>query len=85
VKTAKKLFRIFLYILHKKYLPQNDSKTLHLRNFFLKRKKAAHKNDVRLFQTGELGDPPISYIKLGKGIINVSLLKSSKEIYSKIN
>ena len=36
-------------------------------------------------RTGGLGDPPIPYIKLGKGIINVSLLKSSKEIYSKIN
>jgi len=31
------------------------------------------------------GDPPIPYIKLGKGIINVSLPEISKEIYSKIN
>jgi hypothetical protein len=36
-------------------------------------------------QTGGLGDPPIPYIKLGKGIINVSLPEISKEIYSKIN
>ena len=30
-------------------------------------------------RTGGLGDPPIPYIKLGKGIINVSLPKMQME------
>ncbi|WP_207662520.1 hypothetical protein [Roseburia inulinivorans] len=84
MKTAKKLFRIFLYILHKKCCPKIDRKTLDLR-FFLNRKKAAQKMMYGFSRTGGLGDPPIPYIKLGKGIINVSLPEISKEIYSKIN
>jgi len=74
-----------LYILHKKCFPKIDRKALDLR-FFLNRKKAAHKKMMYGFsRTGGLGDPPIPYIKLGKGIINVSLPEISKEIYSKIN